>query len=689
MRACYHPPLVPWWTAVFLLALAMRLGFVLGAAEPLLYAHPYNYFHGGLSILEHPRPLEFVLRSDRWHLWLGPWTIAPLYYLFVAAVMAVFGPHLLPILLIQCALDSGVAVMVGFMGRALWPRHGAWAGVAYALNGHAIELCGSTLTENLHTPLLVASICALLAARRRHDLRMTAVGGFVLGLSALARSVSTAFVPVAALWRTWQRGKPLDLRAGALVLAAAAGAILPWTARNVLLIGDFVPVESNAVYNFWDDNSFAEGPRRLRQEHSIASQPTPAAQRARALELGVLGIARNPGRFVEKAWLNLLHFVRPDGLHVLLRVEHPQPAWRHAALIVLTDAILLGTVGLLIVFVLAGTRSSARTLLLAWTGYYLLMVVVVFHNEIRYRSTLMPFALACAAGGAAVLADPERRRLMRTRLAVALALVSIAFMLRPYPVRAWRALVSSRFVAQAEAALERGDLAAADGIARRAAALDPEAARPWLLYGRALAQKEMWAPAIDAYQRALGRKRHHWTPGLVLPRLFREAGRPEEAAAASEAAHRFSFDIDPWLAQEIAWSELPPPRTDDVPIGRDDLGAVRGFSLPQRDHRWTLGRSFVRLRPVSRAAAYDVTFHMGSPDPSPLLSPRVTVWVAGGRQTDLVLSREPGVYVLRTPAPPGDTLIIGLEAPTWNRTGQPAEQGVRVERVRVVPAPPG
>lgn len=116
---------LPWWAAVFLLALAMRLGFVLGVAEPLLYSHPYNYFHGGLSILEHPRPLQFIFESDRWHQWLGPWTIAPLYYLFVAGVLGLFGPHLLPLLIVQCAMDSLVAVMVGLMGRSLWPRHGA------------------------------------------------------------------------------------------------------------------------------------------------------------------------------------------------------------------------------------------------------------------------------------------------------------------------------------------------------------------------------------------------------------------------------------------------------------------------------------------------------------------------------------------------------------------------------------
>jgi hypothetical protein len=680
-----HALRLPWWAAVFLLALALRLAFVLGAAEPLLYSHPYNYFHGGLSIVEHPRPLWFVMNSDRWHQWLGPWTIAPLYYLLVAGFMAVFS-HLLPLLLAQCVVDAGVAVMVAWLGRCLSLRFGVWAGVAYAVNAHAIELCGTTLTENLHTPLLVASLCALLAGTRRSDLRITALGGFLLGLSALARSVSTGFVPLAVLWRAYRPGERPDLRGAAALLAGALCAVLPWTARNVLLIGDFVPVETNAVYNFWDDNSFADGPRRQRQEDAIFSQPTLAAQRAQAMTFALRGIAREPGRFVHKAWLNLLHFVRPDGLHLLLRVEQPQPAWRSAALILLADAILLPAVALLIVFTIAGPPSRTRGLLLAFAGYYVLMVVVVFHNEIRYRATLMPIALACAAGAAALLADPAQRRRLGVRIPVAMALVSVVFMLRPYPLRAWRAVTSSRTAGEARRAVEARDLGRAELLALRAAQQDGEAARPWLVYGRALAAAGEWERAIDAYRRALERKSHHWTPDLVMPRLLLEAGRTEESAGAVEKANRFSFDVDPWLAQEITWQELPPPRTDEVRLGRGDYGAVRGFSLPLRDYRWTLGQATVRVRPLVAAPTYDVTLELGSPEPSPHAAPTVHVSVGGGAETALAVSREVKSYTVRGSAAADGTLTVTLRAPTWNHTRQPAEQGIRVDRVRVRPA---
>jgi hypothetical protein len=106
MSMLARPARMPWWAAVALLALGARLLFLFAADEPILYSHPYNYFHGALAILEHPDPWRFIATSDAWHLWLGPWTIAPLYYVFLAGVMAVFGPHLLAIQLIQIAWTS-------------------------------------------------------------------------------------------------------------------------------------------------------------------------------------------------------------------------------------------------------------------------------------------------------------------------------------------------------------------------------------------------------------------------------------------------------------------------------------------------------------------------------------------------------------------------------------------------------
>jgi 4-amino-4-deoxy-L-arabinose transferase-like glycosyltransferase len=499
MSMLARPARMPWWAAVALLALGARLLFLFAADEPLLYSHPYNYFHGALAILEHPDPWRFIGTSDAWHLWLGPWTIAPLYYLFLAGVMAVFGPHLLAVQLVQIGLDVLAAVLTGGLGRRLAGPRGAWAGVAYAVNFHAIEQCTTTLTENLSNVLLLAGIVMLIAdAAPRRRRWMAAAGGLLLGLSSLARAVATAFVPLAGLWR-WLVGRDrAALVRAAVICAAAAAAVVPWTIRNAIVTGDFIPVETNGIYNLYDDNTFVEGERRVRQEAVMRSQPTLAQQRDMAVRMALRGIARQPDAFVEKAWRNLLHLVRPDGLQLLLVVEEPMPAWRHAALFFLDDLIVLPAVVLFAVFLIAGRPSPERGLIAVWTGYYLLMVVVLFHNEIRYRSTLLPFALAGAAGGWALLARREGSP-WRVRGALILGGGLAALVVAPYVGPAARALRSLPGLRAMRQAVEKGDAASARRHLDEAVRADPGSARPWLRYGRALARHGDPAGALDAY----------------------------------------------------------------------------------------------------------------------------------------------------------------------------------------------
>ncbi|MCP5119174.1 MAG: hypothetical protein GY953_50885, partial [bacterium] len=215
------------------MALAVRVVFVLASDQPLLYSHQYNYFTNALRIVEHPHPVNFILMSDLWRDWMG-WTIAPLYYLFVAAVFAIFGPHLVGIRVLHCVLDAGVAVAVTSLGRRAAGGFGIWAGVAYAVYYPAVEMTNYTMTENLHTILLVGSLAMMASEAERPGCTRAFAGGLALGLSALARAVSSAFLGLAALWRLSVHGRSHWL-AAVLILAGGATAISPWTARNVFL----------------------------------------------------------------------------------------------------------------------------------------------------------------------------------------------------------------------------------------------------------------------------------------------------------------------------------------------------------------------------------------------------------------------------------------------------------------------
>src|SRR5688572_12330590 len=360
-------------------------------------------------------------------------------------------------------------------------------------------------------------------------------------------------------------------------------------------------------------------------------------------------------------------------------------SWRHGARILLEDLPLFAAVVLFLTWVGGGHASPARSLLALWCAYYLFLVVVVFHNEIRYRSALVPFLLAGAAGGVATLTDSTRRRRVATLLGAALGLAVVGLAGGRFVPLAGRALLAEWRVRPARDAMSRGDLREAEGWVFAAASAAPSSARPWLRYGRWLAWAGRPAEAVEAYRRAESRAATPWIPRVVLPRLLAEAGLSDEATKALEAAHRASWDVDPWLLLETAWRELPPPRADTIALARDDYGAVRGFLHPMEGSRWSRGRAELRLLPLSPARRYRVTLEMSSPPPAPDGQPSVEVTVRGGDGARFTLSPEPRSYSFETRAASG-VLLVDLRAPVWSRWDQPAEQGVRVHRMTVAPA---
>jgi hypothetical protein len=700
--------LKPWAVAVFCIALLARLAFWWLADQPLLYTHQYHYFTNGLRIFEHPHPLSYLVYSDEWRTWAEHWTIAPLYYLFEAAVFFLFGAHLAPLRFVQCLLGAVTAVAVGAMGREAAGSRGWLAGLAYALYGYSVELPCWTLTENLHNAMLAVAAALLLRSVPRRSLVPTAAGGALLGLSALARSVSSAFLPVAALWRWWYGTEQGRAKAGAVLLFSGLACILPWSARNVFAIGDLVPIETTAYENIWYANHFTDSERFQRQLQIIGEQPTPAAKREIAMYFAIRGIRRSPGAFVEKVRSNFWHFFRPEGLHNLFTIERTQEPWRHVFYVALEDGMIALALPLFLAYIVGAPRTSAWAFIALWSAYYLFFEVVVFLNEVpRHRAGFIPLFLAGAAGGAGLLANPSARR--RWTVCSGL-LVGAAFSLTlvfPYVGPAWRALRARRALRPAREAIARGDIVGANRIAAGAALRDPDSARPWLDHARNLYVAGHPVEALAAYERGAGQAgMFNWRAEVARVRLLRELGRGLDAADAQQKLDEMSWVADPWLVEEAAWRELPAPRGDEVHIGDGDYGFVRGFFHPRGGdprllrsrlewnhyendggpqpppgtHRWTRGRAWLRMVPNDPAPVHELTLLMGSPFPSPVRSPTIAVRVNGGARHRYTLSPDMKAYTCRIETPRGQPVLVELASPTWCRAGEPADQGVRVDR---------
>lgn len=678
---------IPPWAAVGLLALAARLAWRFVGDEPLLYSHQYHYWEGALRILEHPRPLSYLLYSDEWREWPlgGPWTIAPLYYVFLAALLAVSAKSLVFVQVVQSALDALVAVAVGHLGaRAAGSPRGWWAGAAYALSWPAIQLCNSTMTEALHTPLLALAFVLLARALPEEGAgrdvgRVAALAGLVFGLGALARTVGLAFVPVAALLLVARHRRSGVRPAAALVLAALLP-IVPWAARNRILLDDPSPIESASVANLLIDNVYVEGERYDRLEHFVFKETTPRARRERAMEFVEQGLRKRYHLIPRKVLHNATHLLRPEGLWVLLGVQQPWPPWRHALNVAFDDLWLVAGLPLFLAWLAAG-RGWLRLTVLAWTALYLFLIVIVFHTEIRYRMPLLPYALAGAAGGAALLARGDRRARLGALVGAGLVIV---ITIAPFVAPAWRGGVAALRLQAAGSALARGDAGAAADAAVRAAAADPGSTWPWIRYARWLAGAGRPADALSAYARAVPLREVPWEPPATRPALLAAIGRLDEARAAAAEANRLAQAVDSWVLLEVAWRALPAPRTDEVRMADGDLGAVRDFLQPRRDHRWSRPRAAIRMTPRTAAPGYDLVIEMGAPPPSPGASD-VEISVDGGDVSRVRVGDTFAEHRFRIAAPADGTVDVELRARPWSRSGQPAAQGVAVRRVALIP----
>ena len=227
------------------------------------------------------------------------------------------------------------------LGRGARDARGAWAGAAYALYWPAVEMPSWTMTENVHTFLLTAGV-AVLASERLAAWRLRpAAGGFLLG-PLRPGALRVHRVPGASCrsGRSCAR-RPRAWKPAAVSWRRRLAVILPWTARNVFLIGDAVLIESAAFENIWFANRFVDRATFQNQERLVHGQATPAEKRAAALHYALRGIRRHPGRFVQKIGIELPPLLPPRG--------PPQPGgdravlepWRHAGSVLLDDLPLL------------------------------------------------------------------------------------------------------------------------------------------------------------------------------------------------------------------------------------------------------------------------------------------------------------------------------------------------------------
>ncbi len=296
--------------AILILALVLRAGFGLTRCD--------------LSASTDERHWDSLARS----FWLagllhpdGKPYRPPLYPLLLAGVYQLHGHDAAAARLWQALLGTATCALLYGCGRRLGgTQTGLVAAALAALYPLFIFFTGALMSETLLVFLITAVLWATLRWGEAPRPAGAALIGLLLGLGALCKAVVLAWAPL-LLWDAWRRckrsGHPGALHTG-LIAAAAVLVIAPWTWRNALLEGRFIPVSSNIGINLFIGHEpeatglYREGTdyRALFAEFTAAAAH-PFDKELLGTRLVLQGCLADPLRCLGLALLKTAHFWNP------------------------------------------------------------------------------------------------------------------------------------------------------------------------------------------------------------------------------------------------------------------------------------------------------------------------------------------------------------------------------------------
>jgi tetratricopeptide (TPR) repeat protein len=226
---------------IVLLALGLRLGYVLSQRGDILFDHPIL---DEQRYVDAARALEAGRHAEKEAWWQPP---GILYALMV--VFRLVGSGLLFPRLLQVVLSAAACLLVFAIGRrGFGNRVGLAAAAILAVHGVVVFESHELLPPTWILFADLAALLLLLRAKDQQTLQPSFVAGLALGVSTVFSPTVLPFVAVAAGW----------LRRAPLVAVLLAGVVLPLvpvTAHNYQRGHELVLVSTNGGLNFFIGNN--------------------------------------------------------------------------------------------------------------------------------------------------------------------------------------------------------------------------------------------------------------------------------------------------------------------------------------------------------------------------------------------------------------------------------------------------
>lgn len=379
------------------------------------------------------------------------WTRAPVYPLFVAGLLRLFGDSLVPLYVFQTVLSLLNVVLVYVLAWRVLPcddqavvsRAAVVAALLMGVYFPFAVYAQVVLSETLYLTLLLGGFCVVAwwqglgGGGGWRGLGVLGAAGVVFGVATLTRGLTLPFLPLVGVWvavmrRGWcEKGGWGAWRRGvrdAMVFLCCAGVVIgPWTFYNSRLYGGLVVVDTTGAFNvllgartaFDGGRSdaptrdfvlglFADAPSGRAATRWCAAPPEPllsqAARQSAMVGEGVCLIAARPAAFVQKSLAEVVDLFQinytgderfTDGF-TLGRL----PVWYVVGLFVLDDSLYVVTLPLAVVGWALARRCAGgmgvRGLVGVWWVFTIAVAPLLFAIN-RFRLPLLPFVFLFAA----------------------------------------------------------------------------------------------------------------------------------------------------------------------------------------------------------------------------------------------------------------------------------------------------
>jgi 4-amino-4-deoxy-L-arabinose transferase-like glycosyltransferase len=239
---------IPWPWVIFLLGLATSLAMIFigfrsqGMVDTKF--DPYYFGKMGKSLAEGRGFLPF---GDLIH------RRAPGYPLLIGGVYTIFGEQPLLVLLLQSLMLAGTCALVFDLGRRLFnQRVGIIAGAICALHPMMLRYVADLHLETMLIFLYTLMVWTTVRMWERPTVGRGVQVGLASALASLTKAVALLYPGIFALgllgsaWLARRRGEKaaLPILPLAVIFAVMAVVISPWTIRNYVVTGKFVPIST-------------------------------------------------------------------------------------------------------------------------------------------------------------------------------------------------------------------------------------------------------------------------------------------------------------------------------------------------------------------------------------------------------------------------------------------------------------